>query len=228
MPALQVKSDDVDAGPGPVPGRLAASDSGRPGPDHPVWAAAAGDADATERLLLDLLPRVRNLVRYLVRQDSDVDDISQEALIVVLDGLASYRGDGPLRAWVDRIVVRSTFSQLKRMRAEPSAPSGLPLTTLGANDPFSGGPSLAQQAGLTTFPDEYLNRRRVVAILDSLPMDQRHAMVLHHVMGMTVPEIAEHTGAPSETVRSRLRLARQRVREQGLAADVGHDPEALS
>src|SRR5262245_38204484 len=44
-------------------------------------AAARGDRKAAEALLRALLPRVRNLVRYFVRGDAEVDDISQEALV---------------------------------------------------------------------------------------------------------------------------------------------------
>src|SRR3569833_2933678 len=81
-------------------------------------AAAAGDRAAAEVLCRELLPRVRNLVRYLVRGDSHVDDIAQEALIAVLRGLGTYRGDGKFESWVDRIVARTTFAALRRLRAE--------------------------------------------------------------------------------------------------------------
>ncbi|HOU94740.1 MAG TPA: sigma factor-like helix-turn-helix DNA-binding protein [Polyangiaceae bacterium] len=62
-------------------------------------------------------------------------------------------------------------------------------------------------------PDEYLRRRRLVRHLDALPLEQRHALVLHHVLELTVPEIARELATPEETVRSRLRLARLRLRE---------------
>ena len=47
-------------------------------------AAQRGDRRAAERVLRALLPRVRNLVRYLVRGDSHVDDMAQQALIAIL------------------------------------------------------------------------------------------------------------------------------------------------
>jgi RNA polymerase sigma-70 factor (ECF subfamily) len=86
--------------------------------DPRITAAASGDRTAAESLCRELLPRVRNLVRYLVRGDARVDDIAQEALIAVLRGLATYRGDGRFEAWVDRVVARSTFAALRRLRAE--------------------------------------------------------------------------------------------------------------
>jgi RNA polymerase sigma-70 factor (ECF subfamily) len=63
--------------------------------------------------------------------------------------------------------------------------------------------------------DEYLLRRWAVSVLDELPLPQRHAVVLHHLLDMTVPEIALELDLPRETVRSRLRLARARLRERG-------------
>src|SRR5262245_3396593 len=86
-------------------------------PIEHVRAAASGDRRELQALLLLLLPRVRNLVRYLVRGDADVDDIAQEALIAVVRGLHTFRGEGAFEAWVDRVVARATFAQLRQRRA---------------------------------------------------------------------------------------------------------------
>lgn len=163
-------------------------------------AAQAGDGAATRQLLGRALPRARNLVRYLVRGDRDVDDIAQEALVALVRGIRTYRAEGPFEAWVDRVVVRATFSYLKRRRAEPQ------LTVLDSESLRAG------TAPGTSAADQYAVRRRVVAVLDELAEEQRVVLVLHHVLEMSVPEIAAETGAPAETVRSRLRLARARLR----------------
>jgi RNA polymerase sigma-70 factor (ECF subfamily) len=52
----------------------------------------------------------------------------------------------------------------------------------------------------------------MVQMLDDLPQEQRYVLVLHHALDMTVPEMAEELGIPIETVRSRLRLAKARLR----------------
>lgn len=167
--------------------------------------AVAGEAAALEALLTKLVPRVRNLVRYLVWRDSDVDDLTQEALLVVLDGLASYRGEGSFEGWVDRVAVRAVFRNLKRLRKEPSRVQG--------TEPFDG----AELVANNPHPDEYLSRRQAVAALDRLSPEQRHVLVLHHVLDLTVPEMAAQLKIPAETVRSRLRLARQNLRAHNLA-----------
>lgn len=165
-------------------------------------AALRGETGALQNLVTRLLPRVRNLVRYLVWRDSDVDDLTQEALLVVLDGLPSYRAEGLFETWVDRVVVRAVFRQLKRLRQEPSRAQGEVVFDAEAI------------STVQTYADDFMTRRQLVATLDQLSADQRHVLVLHHVLDMTVPEIAEQLKVPAETVRSRLRLARGSLRAQ--------------
>jgi len=167
--------------------------------DLRVAAAARGDRAAAEALLLEVLPRVRNLVRYLVRGDAAVDDMSQEALVALLRGLTTYRGEGSFAAWADRVTARSVFCEIRRGRVR-----GGRLSVVGDEI------DRAQDAGPD--PESWVARRRVVALLDEMPDEQRHAVVLHHVVGLSVPEIAQELGAPAETVRSRLRLGMRRLR----------------
>lgn len=174
-------------------------------PDARIAAAVAGDRRALESFVTELLPRIRNLVRYLVRGDADADDLAQEAMVAIVRGLPSYRGEGAVTAWADRVAVRETFAGLRRARrARDRVDAGADLAAV----PHPDGP-----------PDAYAERRRLVKLLDDLPDDQRHALVLHHVLGMSVPEIAAELGAPAETVRSRLRLGMGKLR--GMAGGGG-------
>ena len=174
-----------------------------PAVDPRVAAAVAGDRAAARALLEALLPRARNLVRYLIRRDQDVDDIAQDALIAVLRGLGSFRGEGSFDAWADRIVARVTFAAQRRARREQSA---------AVVESREGGADLLLVSSEGT-PDDYLQRRQAVELLDLLPLEQRRAVVLHHVVGMSVPEIASELGASPDTIKSRMRLGMARLRE---------------
>jgi RNA polymerase sigma-70 factor (ECF subfamily) len=169
--------------------------------DPRIAQAAAGDRDAARSLVRELMPRVRNLVRYLAKGDSDTDDMAQDALVTVLRDLRSYRGDGPFEAWCDRVVARLTIARLRRGRRQ-----GALLATGERPDLI---PIAAAAAG-----EHYFERRLVVRALDALPVEQQQAMVLHHVLGLSVDEVAAEVGAPSETVRSRLRLGKEKMRER--------------
>jgi len=179
---------------------------GAPALDPRVRAAQAGDRAAAEALLGELLPRTRNLIRYLIRGDSEVDDIAQEALIAVLKGLPTYRGEGTFQSWADRVSVRVTFAYLGRVRAERARHAG------------DEGAHLHLVPDPDGSPDDYAVRRETARLLDRLPPDQRHALVLHHVLGMSVPEIAEELRLPFDTVKSRLRIGMDKLR--GLSAEL--------
>lgn len=177
----------------PANGRIAADD-----PRIPL--AAAGDPKAAAALITELLPRVRNLVRYLCRGDADVDDHTQVALLEVLRALPGFQGRSALSTWADRITVRATLRRIKQRRAREAQQA-----TLDDTDalPAPGhGPE-----------HRTLDRRQLAGLLDALPEQQRDALVLHHAVGMSVPEIAEELGLPFDTIKSRLRLATGRLRK---------------
>jgi len=185
-------------------------DSETRAPDPRIEAAAAGDRAAAQALLLELLPRVRNLVRYLCRGDSEVDDMAQLALVEILRSLRTYRNEGSLHGWVDRITVRVTLRRLKQRRAdEQRREASLPELRAVSSKPAQ--------------PDEHTLRRQTVRVLDVLPTEQREAIVLHHVVGLSVPELAAELSIPFETARSRLRLGMEKLREQ-----LAKNPDAMS
>ena len=157
--------------------------------DPLVRAAARGDREAMHRFVVAHQQRVRNLVRYLVRGDGSSDDIAQECLLVALDKLSGFRGEGSLVSWLDGVVLRVTLRQIKRRRLRDAREVE----------------ALEELPSCLADPERYLERRRVVHALDTVPEAQRSALVQRHVLGMSVEEISRGEGVPRETVRSRLR-----------------------
>jgi RNA polymerase sigma-70 factor (ECF subfamily) len=182
---------------------VAAPDDQARVPDPRVARAAQGDRAAAQALLVELLPRIRNLVRYLVRGDADVDDIAQLVLVQLLRAFAGYRGEGSLTAFADRITVRVALGHARKGRREESQRREL-------------GPELRAVSSHPEQPDDYTLRRQTVRWLDALPNEQRDVIVLHHVAGLSVPELASELALPFETARSRLRLGMMKLREQAL------------
>ena len=155
-----------------------------------VERARRGDESATHALLLAFQPRVRNLVRYLVRGDDQVDDLAQQSLLVAFEGLSGFRNEGHFKAWLDGITLRVTLRGMKRFRLwrarQSESVDAVAETQLGD-------------------PARFADRRRAVKALDRLPDKQRAALVMHHVLGLSAREIAEIERIPEETARSRLK-----------------------
>ncbi|MEX1365464.1 MAG: RNA polymerase sigma factor [Nannocystaceae bacterium] len=161
-----------------------------------------GEPSAEAELLDRLLPHLRAVARAILANPADVDDGVQVALMRVLDGLPSYRGDSSLVRWSRRVAAHACLRLREQDRrrltvVEPWA------------EPPSAGPTTAA-APEPTLGDALPHH--VVEYLDRLPAVQREALVLRHVLGHTVAEVAEMVGAPVDTVKSRLLYARRAMR----------------
>lgn len=197
--------------PGSPPHSQPAASGTRITADDPrIPAAVAGDRAAASALLTELLPRTRNLVRYLMRGDADVDDLAQNALIEVLRSLPSFRGESNLTTWADRITVRTVMRSVGRRQRDRELRARVE-PELRAREPWL-------DAG-----DDYTERRRLALVMDTLPDAQRQAVVLHYVVGVSVPDMAEEIGVSFDTVKSRLRLGMERLRKHYLRERDDHD-----
>jgi RNA polymerase sigma-70 factor (ECF subfamily) len=156
---------------------------------------------------------VQNLARYLVRGDAEAEDTAQEAMLVVLERLDAFRGEGRFVAWVDGVVMRVAVGrqrkQRRRGRHHVDAPS-----------------AVEEVASTASSGSRYVLRREAVTALDALPLSQRHVVVLHHVLGYSVREIAGELDLPGETVRSRLRLGISKLRASFVGAEEGPSADA--
>lgn len=163
-------------------------------------SVATGDPEAAGTLVRRLLPRTRNLVRYLTRGDSEVEDLTHNALLEVLAATKGFAGRAPLEGWSDRIVVRSVKRRLQARSREETRrrEHGVALRALRGDD--------APTVG-------YAARRDLARALDELSLPQREALVMRHSLGMSVKEVAAETGVSFDTAKSRLRLGMNKLRE---------------
>jgi RNA polymerase sigma-70 factor (ECF subfamily) len=147
--------------------------------------------------------RMVRLAGLVCRTGDLAEDSVQAAMEQAWRRRSSLRDPARMRWWLDRIVVREAI----RMNRRPwwSRLAG-PLADEHAS-------LLPDPAGETT-----PQRMALTAAFDALTPEQRAACVLHLHMGYGVVETAELMGAGVETTRSRLRLARRRLR-----ADLSED-----
>jgi len=132
------------------------------------------------------------------------EDVVQTALERAWRSRAAMRSRDGLRPWLDRIVVREAARarqlQLRRLarlfRPRVATPSESP-----GNDPVD------------PLASRFTERSALRMVVDGLSAPQRAAVVLHLHAGYSVDETAKLLGVPRETVRSRLRLARARLRD---------------
>ena len=169
-------------------------------------AASRGDRSAAHALLVALAPHLLRTVRSVLgREDADAEDVAQEAALVVLRALPGFRGESTVERFAKRTAVLVAMNA-RRMRAASKRGAG--RTALSSE--------LDELRGDEPGPESSLRRvqaaQAVRALLLTLPEPQAQALALHCIAGCTLEEIATASGAPVETVKSRLRLARQALR----------------
>jgi RNA polymerase sigma-70 factor (ECF subfamily) len=147
----------------------------------------------------------RSLQRLGVRE-ADVLDVAQELFLSVHARLHEWDRQRPIRPWLFGFAIRfaSNYRKLGRHRGRPLDHDEAPDT-----------PRLG---------DKLDAKQLVQRALDSLDFDKRLALVMHDLEGFTGAEIATELGIPIFTVYSRVRVARETVREIVTRAQTGGTP----
>ena len=190
--------------PGPSEGPPSPGDvrAGEDGLGRLAAAAASGDAASTRRLLGQVAPSLYRVVRTVLgKAGAQAEDVTQDALIGVVHALGSFRGECGFLHYACRIAARTAMAARRARAAE------------AAVEPLDAGDALEVPAAGED-PEGPQRRALLRALLDELPEAQAEALVLRVMLGYSMQEIAETTGAPLNTVRSRLRLAKEALRSR--------------
>ena len=179
-----------------------------------VEAARRHEPQAVEALLGELSqPLLRAVCALLGRDHPDVDDLVQDVLIDVVTALPAFRGECTVLHFAIRIAARKAIASRRRA-----------VDVRGWLERFHAGEQPLRER--PTSPGDALladNRRRVLyELLAELPEAQAETVVLRALLGHSIEETAVITGAPVNTVRSRLRLAKEALRRR-----LENDPSSL-
>lgn len=163
-------------------------------------------ARAGDRACLDLLWRQHRryvaavLFAHRAGPGDDLEDLLQEVAVVLVRKLGELRDPGAFRGWLRTIAL----NVLRTRRRRPAAPV---ISIDGV-----------ARAEVIDPEIERVERREeqsvVLRALSRLPDDQREALVLKSVEGVSQREIARRLGVPETTIESRLARARRRLREE--------------
>lgn len=145
------------------------------------------------------------LARWLARNESDAEDIVQEACLRAFRGIAGF-GDVNARGWVLSIVRNTAYTWLKKHRDPKLVGVDNVEDVERAGADWDLGPA-SPEASLI----ERADAARLEAAIAALPEEFRETLVLRDLQGLDYRAIAEVTGVPIGTVMSRLARARRRL-----------------
>jgi RNA polymerase sigma factor (sigma-70 family) len=169
--------------------------------------AAVDDSEAAATLVMHVGGPILSVVRKILgRGHSDLDDVTQDAVMALLRTLPTFRGECSVMHFAQRIALLTALAALRRMR----------LRTRWSEQ---GGPSVedvaAEEAGSPLANTLARKRRELVRqLLEELPDVIGEALALHFLLGHTVEEIAASLSVSPNTVWSRLRLGKRALRRK--------------
>lgn len=172
-----------------------------------ISKALDGSQHSWDKLVRRHETMVYNYCLRMTRNTSDARDLLQEVFLSVYRHLPSYRNQGQFKGWMMRIAANKTMDLLRLRQRSPK------LNTDEAADEAV----LQWQAPEYHNPDQVYEQntdnRRIRALLQSLPPEQRLVVELKFFQHFTFEEIAVQTGTPVNTVKSRLYASLQKLKD---------------
>ena len=178
-----------------------------------VRRMAAGDEQALSAFYDRWFPIVNALITRILKSADDVEDVVEETFWQAWRQANRFAADrGSVQTWVLTIARSRALDRLRatrRLREDSIDDSGAAaavadsaeMSTRSTSDPSADA--------------EHSERRRlVVAALNELPQEQRQALELGYFGGLSQTEIAERTGQPLGTIKTRMRLAMLKLRDR--------------
>ena len=163
--------------------------------DQILGALARGDRDSAAELLVEAHARaIGRTCMALLGSQSEAEDALQETLLVALDGLESFRGEGTLRAWLLSVARRRSARRLAARSRERDVQQSLPAAEAGPN---------AERLSMA---------RRARQLLDEIKPTEREALVLRFSAELSFREVGQACGIDEAAARKRVSRGLSRLR----------------
>ena len=162
-----------------------------------VRSAQAGDRDALITLLREIESHVYRTAFYILNNEQDALDASQEALLRIYTKINSYEEKALFKTWVQRIVTNICIDKFRKAK---------PTVSIDEHEmTFTAEHNVEQEILIG-----YL-ARDIREAIEKLPEHHRSVVVLRYLQDFSYHEIAESLNLPLNTVKSYLFRARQQL-----------------
>lgn len=188
----------------PAP-RLAATPGKPSGLMELAQLAAQGNTAATGTLLKALAPQMIRTVHALMGSThADADDVVQQAMIALVQALPQFRGECSPAHYASRIVARMVVATKRRAKHRSDQRDDEVDVDAVQSDHRSQGEHV----------DAERRRAMVRELMTTLPEEQAETFAMRVGLGFSLPEVAAATQVPLNTVRSRIRLAKEALKKR--------------
>ncbi len=175
-----------------------------------VRRARAGERGAFRAIMQRGNQRLFRVARGIMRDESEAEDVLQEAYVRAFAGLTQFRGDASIFTWLTRIVVNEANGRLRKRRKEVGIEEVEAVQNMGAHV------IMFPNTDASANPEEDVARKQVRSVIeravDELPDDFRTVFILRDIEDCSIAETAAALDIREETVKTRLHRARRQLR----------------
>ncbi len=189
--------------------RMPSSDPERMEDQYLLKSIAMGEASALGKLYDRYGRLVFSLAYQIVYDEAVAEDITQEVFLQVWNKASSYQIElGKVSTWLTSVARHRAIDSLRRSRVRPESHK-----VIWDDSDDSDGPEWTDPQNIESQVEQTLESRVVHQAIGQLPKEQRDALALAYFQGLSHQEIADMTGEPLGTIKTRIRLAMQKLRE---------------
>lgn len=160
-----------------------------------VVRARTGDVAAYEMLMAPRVDQMYRIAQLVLRDFDTAEDAVQEALVRCWRDLRRLRDPDRFEAWLHRLLLNAMTDEARRRRRHAGS------VALLRTEPM--------QLDATRAVADH---DEIARVFDRLSVEHRTIVVLHHYVGLSIPEAAAATGVPIGTAKSRLHYAAMALR----------------
>jgi RNA polymerase sigma-70 factor (ECF subfamily) len=178
-----------------------------------IDAARQGDVTAFNQLVHRYEGRIYHSCYRILGDADSAADAAQDTFLSAFRNLKRFRG-GSFRSWIFRIATNTCYDVLRARKRRPTVSLNAPQHD---NSDTNDNPLPLDPPDTAESPDEVALRKELAAVIQQgiqlLPDDQRIALVLSDIQGMSYQEIADITETSLGTIKSRISRGRARLRD---------------
>jgi RNA polymerase sigma-70 factor (ECF subfamily) len=175
-----------------------------------LTAVKAGDATAYRGIVEKYQGRVYSMVYGMVRNREDARDITQDAFVKAYNNLEGFRLESSFYTWLYRIAMNLAIDFIRKRTRQGTTSYDEAIAT---RDEDGGIADLHHEDDPRRTLERKRLHKRIMDAVDELPADQKQAILLRELEGLSYKEISDVMEIPEGTVMSRLFYARKKLQK---------------
>lgn len=166
-----------------------------------VNKAAEGDMASFEAIYRSYSGFIYNVILRILQNEVDAQEVVQDVFMIIYRKLSGFKFDSSLKTWMYRIAVNQSLNYVKKRLKEMKG-------KVEFDEKFMGETTFGVEDTVIYKSEQ---NSKIMQLLDKLNLDQKACVVLRNMEGLSYQEIAETLKVNINTVRSRLKRAREKL-----------------